>query len=246
MIYIYALVDPRDGRMRYIGKTTNPVKRFREHCNDKNAKLHRVCWIQSLKRQNLLPVMDILSELSDEANWQKEEMTWISCARDAGCDLTNGTDGGDGLTNITPEIKDKRRLKLIGVKHTEERKNNISISRKLCLQDPVVRQRLVDAVNNRKLSAWDLEQSAQKRRSLSIDDVFAIKDLISQGLNAKDIANKFGVPRYTIQDIKRGKNYKNVVVGACSTLAWDFISCKLIQYSPSSQMIVPEWLTSKV
>ena len=34
MNYIYALIDPRDSRIRYIGKSTNPKKRLGVHLRD--------------------------------------------------------------------------------------------------------------------------------------------------------------------------------------------------------------------
>lgn len=244
MIYIYALIDPITDKIRYIGKTTNPEKRFKEHCNDKNIKLHRVCWINSLKKMGCLPQMDILEKLPDNADWQYAEKDWISFAKRIGCDLTNGTNGGEGLVNITDEIKEKRRRKLIGVKHSEERKRNISIARKRAMQDPELRLKMKQAIQNRKISKSELESSAQKRRSLSLDDVLEIKDLISKNVPVKDIAEKLGIKRYTVHDIKRGKNYKDVYRGACSDIRLDYRDYQYVEYSPQIEMLIPDWLRS--
>lgn len=64
IIFIYALLDPRTGDIRYIGKTNNPHKRFIRHKNNRE-KRHCADWIASLVREELLPVMRILEALPD-------------------------------------------------------------------------------------------------------------------------------------------------------------------------------------
>jgi hypothetical protein len=63
IIYIYALIDPRNLEVRYIGKTIDPSNRMRAHIfphnnvKDKNIKM---IWTEELKSLGLNPIMQIL------------------------------------------------------------------------------------------------------------------------------------------------------------------------------------------
>jgi len=44
MVSIYCLIDPRDGNPKYIGKSIDPINRFKIHvfsCNLKSIKIKR-------------------------------------------------------------------------------------------------------------------------------------------------------------------------------------------------------------
>lgn len=114
-MYIYGLCDPRNEQLRYIGVTKYPNKRFAAHLCDKNP-CHRTSWLQSLKREDLKPEMFIIDEVADE-NWQREEKFWINYWKYIGADLTNSTDGGDGLQSPTPETRAKISAAQTGEKH---------------------------------------------------------------------------------------------------------------------------------
>ena len=64
-IYIYALVDPRDDQVRYVGQTRQPKTRLIGHsnpCSNKGDGPKQV-WIRELLSHNLKPVMKILETL---------------------------------------------------------------------------------------------------------------------------------------------------------------------------------------
>lgn len=44
-MYIYKLTDPRNNEVRYIGKTTNIKRRYKQHLYDKR-KSHKSSWMQ--------------------------------------------------------------------------------------------------------------------------------------------------------------------------------------------------------
>ena len=47
--YIYGLYEVgRDQEIRYVGKTDNPIKRLRDHKNDKRLTSYKSCWIKSV------------------------------------------------------------------------------------------------------------------------------------------------------------------------------------------------------
>lgn len=96
--FIYELIDPETNRVRYIGKTNNPIKRLRDHINEckkygfwtpKNK------WILSLIDKGLKPIMNVIEETEND-NINELEIDYIKKYREIYDDLTNDTDGGDG------------------------------------------------------------------------------------------------------------------------------------------------------
>lgn len=108
MVTIYALIDPNDQQIRYVGKTKHcPEKRLQNHLYEK-SKTHKCNWIKSLNGEvPELLILDIVSE----NNWIFWEQYWISQCKSWGFKLTNATIGGEGGS---------------GLKHSEERKQQIS------------------------------------------------------------------------------------------------------------------------
>lgn len=61
LYFIYALIDPRDEKVRYIGSTKNPKYRYVQHfARPVNPLVEG--WIQELKNLNLQPRMMTLAE----------------------------------------------------------------------------------------------------------------------------------------------------------------------------------------
>ena len=94
--FIYILQNPVTLETKYIGKSNNPKKRFSHHCSvgyKSNNKTGN--WLKSLKKLNLKPIMTIIDETED--NWQDLESYWIGQFRTWGFNLTNHTNGGEGV-----------------------------------------------------------------------------------------------------------------------------------------------------
>jgi len=125
-VFIYGLVDPRNGEIRYIGKTDNPPERLRGHQKDKKITKKR-SWIVSLRRKGLKPVLVILQKVSKE-KWREAERFQISFFRQRGFDLTNSTDGGDGVDNPTLETRQKMRDAKRGISLSEEHREKIRMA----------------------------------------------------------------------------------------------------------------------
>ena len=132
-IFIYSLSDPETQETRYVGKTKKRLKkRLYEHLTVRNLipRTHKNCWIKSLLRRKLKPLI-ILLEVTDENSWKEREIHWIR----SGCfpNLTNGTDGGDGAlgTKSSPEQIRKRleTSRLRGVlRRSDECRRKISLA----------------------------------------------------------------------------------------------------------------------
>ena len=107
-VYIYALLDPEARLVRYVGKSTQPHKRLRQHIlSARRGGDRRICrWIRSLLERGLLPQMLIL-ERAMQDSWESAEQYWITAFREDGADLTNHTDGGDGAHNPDDESRAK-------------------------------------------------------------------------------------------------------------------------------------------
>ncbi len=69
--YTYALVDPRDSKIRYIGITKHLKLRLTEHIriakNDSDTNIHKRSWIKQLLNLGLEPIFIILESCPDKA-----------------------------------------------------------------------------------------------------------------------------------------------------------------------------------
>ena len=123
--YIYALSHPITNEVRYIGKTINIKRRYKQHLYDKRTKSYKSSWIISLKSLGLKPIMTIIEECND-VNWEDREIYWIQQYEN----LTNtqkGGNGGDDYRRYIPEESiEKIRQANIGKVLSEEHKNKLS------------------------------------------------------------------------------------------------------------------------
>lgn len=118
---IYLLSDPVTLEPRYVGVTQNTLrKRLIDHCNDRR-RTHRTAWIQKIIRNGSRPKVDVLEACEDHQR-EDAERAWILGFRQAGADLVNVTDGGEG----TPGLKftQEHRAKI------KEAKKNIPAKRR--------------------------------------------------------------------------------------------------------------------
>lgn len=95
-VFIYALLDPRTAKIRYIGKTNNINRRYSQHLRARtDQKMTPVkAWIQSLIKQGLKPNMMVIDSC-DESRWANLEREYIKRFRDEGYDILNISDGGN-------------------------------------------------------------------------------------------------------------------------------------------------------
>jgi len=114
--FIYCLEYPV-GVVRYVGKSDNPERRLKRQINEaiNRNKNRRDKWINSLLKIDDKPILRVIEEVK-YSEWQDREMYWINLYKTEGCDLVNGTDGGEGSNGF----KNKS--------HSEETKQKISTS----------------------------------------------------------------------------------------------------------------------
>lgn len=136
-VFIYALTEPDSEEIRYIGKAFDVQSRLKAHLGEK-GRTRRHNWLKHLAAQSKKPRSKIIEECN-EGNWQDRERYWIAYFRKEGFDLTNLTDGGDGVLGYvcTPEHRAKLSIARKGrtgwnkgIPHTEETKAKIRANSK--------------------------------------------------------------------------------------------------------------------
>ncbi len=106
--YLYTLSDPRDGRIRYVGKTVNVADRLYMHLYNAThgRDTHKDRWIRTLLAAGVEPLLTVVDEVQGEV-WKESEIYWIDTLRAEGYDLTNVTAGGCGV--IAPRTEAWRK-----------------------------------------------------------------------------------------------------------------------------------------
>lgn len=146
--YIYALHCPIADTVRYIGKSSDPCKRFKSHLSSAKTfayKHHTSAWIRKLLAEGLQPEMRILEEVPDGTRWQDAERAWIAKGASMGWRLTNSTAGGEGLDYICPVAAAAYRAKLSAahkiIWNTPERKEEARLRSLRSWADPEITAR---------------------------------------------------------------------------------------------------------
>lgn len=97
---VYVLKDA-NGIVRYVGKTVHSVvKRFSRHlaAAREGLRTHKATWIRSMLEAGTVPTLSVIWH--GDGDGSKEEIEWIAYFKSAGCDLTNATEGGEGIVGF--------------------------------------------------------------------------------------------------------------------------------------------------
>lgn len=133
-VTVYALCSSENMRERYIGQTIEPLvdrlkNHFRNACHPRGKHLHVCRWINR--------VLDdgydvIIIALQFDAVWAEDERWWIAQYRAHGYNLTNATDGGEGMLGVvwSDESRQKLSQKLKGKKKSPEHRAALSEANK--------------------------------------------------------------------------------------------------------------------
>lgn len=152
--FIYALVDPRTNKIRYVGKSTDPKVRRKHHMLQSQSPVfhnkRKGAWVIELYEAHLKPVIQILEECTVE-NWKHRERFWIRKLRREGADLLNLSEGGNG-TGFH-----------IGRKQSEETKEKLREANRKQFSDADKRMRHSQAIRD-----WHASLSPEKRKRAEI------------------------------------------------------------------------------
>lgn len=110
---IYGLVDPLEpDHVRYVGKTKAPTRPRGHQYEALSADYHthKIHWILKLlsegRTYDIITIKQHPSDVSDD-DLNTSEIFYIAKYRSEGHRLTNATDGGDGVVNLSPESRSR-------------------------------------------------------------------------------------------------------------------------------------------
>jgi hypothetical protein len=89
MFYIYGLVCPIDGCIKYIGKTENRERRLACHLSETKFNPKKRRWMKSIKKLGLRPSLVTISENDCYIDASLEEEMWIKAYNYFGAKLLN-------------------------------------------------------------------------------------------------------------------------------------------------------------
>jgi GIY-YIG catalytic domain len=122
--HIYALHDPRDWSIRYVGKAHDPRRRMLNHFKHPKGEGVRK-FVSELRSLGLSLRFSILQQCSDES-WAHWERFWIATVRASGAELLNIAPGG----NAPITSRESCRAARIGKKDSVETRLNKSLAAK--------------------------------------------------------------------------------------------------------------------
>ena len=163
--YIYCLIDPRCGSVRYIGKSNNPQKRWYDHVEDR-GQTYKARWVRSVLACGYKPILGILEEV-DEGDWREAEQRWILLLKDE--PLTNLTPGGEGLHNPSEETRKRMSIAAkgnknsVGRKHSPESRERIRQAKLGKPLTPEWRKKISESLRNNPVprGGWRLSEEAR-------------------------------------------------------------------------------------
>lgn len=166
-MFMYVLADPFTGQIRYVGKATNPRRRFYSHISKsrlKEEKFHKAAWLKSLLKQNSRPIMRVIEKMPDNLLlWEIRENFWIDFFRNrCGFDLTNTIMGGGNAPTYGR----------LGKTNSEEHKRKCSIARKgRSIQQPpcseTKRQKIKESWAIKRANGYQYSHSEETKIKIS-------------------------------------------------------------------------------
>lgn len=211
MGYIYALLDPRDQKIRYIGQTITTLnQRFRKHlCDCKSRNNHVSCWLKSLLNVNLKPAILQIEEC-DNLNLDDKEIFYIDKYKQEGFDLTNCSLGGQTRRIFSEETKRKISEALKGKTQSLETRQKRSESLKETWKNPELRElKRRQTTELIRLGLIPTRKGEVSKRKIMLESLPGIvEDYNNIQIPVNDIANKYKISRGTLFDLMRRNDIK--------------------------------------
>lgn len=212
---VYALIDPRNGAVRYIGKSHRTAhRRLMRHLSPcyLTGNTHKERWLRILLKLNLRPIVRVLENCSSPKELNAAEIRHIARMRSLGAKLTNATKGGDGgsgphteasKAKISRALRGKPKsethrinasLAQVGRKHSDSTKLKWSLLRKQSGFYPAPRY----GINNNKT----------KLTEEAVHEIRSSRGTVTQ----RSLGIKFGVSHTAIRYVQKGINWNHLRV----------------------------------
>jgi hypothetical protein len=183
-VYLYVLIDPITGDIRYVGKTIMPAVRLSLHISHTKKNVHKNNWLKQLQAVGKKPIMEIIEEMPDCDNvaWRARETYWIAYYKKLGSPLTNLDSGGRGENGRSEETKRKIGLKSAGRKHTPEALEKIKAYQST--RSPEINKKISATKTGKKMDPEVAKRAALARTGLKRSDEFKERQRLA-GLNRR-------------------------------------------------------------
>lgn len=145
--HIYTLSDPRNGEIRYVGKTISLKGRKKSHFYSFSRPEHpKTIWVKELRALGLKPSMEVIETVHFEKDegWEEVERFWISTFKFYGFKLLNCDDGG----NIGKKVCEETKLKIkvaCTLRMTPEERARLSVKSRLNRHTPETKKAIADS-----------------------------------------------------------------------------------------------------
>jgi DNA-binding transcriptional regulator YiaG len=210
-VIVYALVDPRDQRIRYVGKTHRTAqRRLRRHLAPcyLTGDTHKERWIRVLLAAGMEPTIVVLERCGSAEELVASERRHIARLRYEGAALTNGTDGGDGMGGWqhSDESKEKIRRALLGKPKSETHRRRSALSRRGLKASVETRTKLSEMRRGKAPAAAVLAAHPRKLSDEHVVEIRSLRGLVSQ----QSLADRYGVSKTAIRYVQQGRNLAHV------------------------------------
>lgn len=169
---IYALVDPRDDLIRYVGQSAIGIQRARQHLEPSELKLdtYKVRWIKTLLRLSMKPQIKVLERVNSVNELNPAEIKWIAeVKRTSGTKLTNATSGGGGAQGVSDETRakmsasQKRAWAALSDDKKKAKRDKFLIERDKARKDPIRRREIIDSAVKGNKTSWANTKARESR-----------------------------------------------------------------------------------
>lgn len=223
---VYALVDPRNGKVCYVGHTTQSLdKRLSNHlAAAKRSPGRPVCtWINELAEQSCSPVVRTLELVGPDLGWESRERWWIAHYRQIGW-LANLTDGGLGWNGHRHSADERRQIGLAhqGKVISVEQRGKLRASRVGSRISDCARGKISAALRGRELSTDTRSRIGSAKRGKELPALAgvlnrravlseqAVREIRSGLVNEKAAKSRYGISRTQFYRVKRGEQWRAI------------------------------------
>ena len=110
--YIYYLICPIDGKVRYVGKSSNPQRRYKQHI----TKLDRLLtpkrmWLESLFKKNLKPICKVVEKCDNDEQGRIREQFNVTLHKDTVLNIHSPEKGKKSFEGRYPKTKKIHELR---------------------------------------------------------------------------------------------------------------------------------------